>query len=546
VTVFAELFEARRGDTHRGLVDERASMTWDEVVTAAGKMAAWLETKRQDGPAHVGVLLPNGIDYVLWIFAAAMARWTVVGINPTRRGDALALDIKGVDCQFIITNDEMSPMLDGLDLGPANGRIVTTDDARAASAGFDPLFNAGAIDEDLLLLLFTSGTTGVPKAVRCTQGRLGNISVTASQVYQFTRDDVCYCPMPLFHGNAVMAMVAPALNVGATIVLPKAFSASNFLPDVRKYQATRFTYVGKSIAYILATAQQPDDHDNTLQRAFGTEASSPDRIAFQERFGCPLTEGYGSSEGAVAILTTPDTPKGSLGPAPPNADLAIIDPDTGIEMERARFDDGGQLLNGTEAIGEIVARAGYGKFEGYYKNEDAENSRLRNGWYWTGDLAYRDEAGFFYFAGRGGDWLRVDSENLAAAPVENVMARFHAFASVGVYPVPDPAAGAGDLVMAAVELREGIFDPQEFSSWWDDQGDAGTKWKPQFIRITTKIDETATGKITKVLLKQDAWHTSDVVWYRPSRSTSYEILTGDHVKALDAQLKAQRGSSAIS
>ena len=119
--------------------------------------------------------------------------------------------------------------------------------------------------------------------------------------------------MPLFHGNAIMALWAPALAVGASVALAGRFSASRFLADVRHFGATRFTYVGKALAYVLATPARPDDADNTLRQGFGTEASAPDRAIFERRFGCRLVEGYGSSEGGAAINVTPDTPPGSLG-----------------------------------------------------------------------------------------------------------------------------------------------------------------------------------------------------------------------------------------
>ena len=119
------------------------------------------------------------------------------------------------------------------------------------------------------------------------------------------------------------------------------------------------------------------------------------------------------------------------------------------------FDDEGRLLNAGQAIGEIVNRSGRGKFEGYYRRDDAEQDRLRRGWYWTGDLGYVDVDGFFYFAGRTGDWLRVDSENFAAGPVEAILSRHPDLAVVAVYPVPDTASGAGDQVMVALETAPG-------------------------------------------------------------------------------------------
>ena len=126
---------------------------------------------------------------------------------------------------------------------------------------------------------------------------------------------VCYCAMPLFHGNALMALWGPALFVGATVAVRPRFSASAFLDDVRRYRATMFNYVGKAIAYILATPERPDDADNTLVSGFGTEASLRDRSRFYKRFGCVLLEGYGQSEGGATIHPARGMPKGALGQA---------------------------------------------------------------------------------------------------------------------------------------------------------------------------------------------------------------------------------------
>ena len=263
------------------------------------------------------------------------------------------------------------------------------------------------------------------------------------------------------------------------------FSASAFLDDVRLFGATKFSYVGKAIAYILATPERPDDAENTLTSAFGTEASVRDRSRFRKRFGCYLIEGYGQSEGGAAINPTADMPRGALGRPVDGVDLAVISPETGEQCAPARFDAERRLLNAGEAIGEIVNRSGRGKFEGYYKREDAEHERLRRGWYWTGDLGYVDENGFFYFAGRNGDWLRVDSENFAAGPVEAVLSRNPDLAVVAVYPVPDTVSGAGDQVMVAVEMAPGAtFDPEAFAAWLEDQPDLGPKWIPRYVRVS--------------------------------------------------------------
>ncbi len=172
---------------------------------------------------------------------------------------------------------------------------------------------------------------------------------------------------------------------------------------------------------------------------------------FAERFGCTVQDAYGSTEGGAAVTRTPDTPRGALGRALPGT--LIIDPDTGEECPRAVFDEHGRLLNAEEAIGEMVNQTGGAGFEGYWHNAEAEASRVRNGWYWTGDLAYRDDDDFFYFAGRDFDWLRVDGENFAAAPIEGILQRHPDVVLASVYAVPDTVVG--DQVMATVLLATG-------------------------------------------------------------------------------------------
>ncbi len=213
-------------------------------------------------PLHIGVLLGNVPEYLFWLGAAALAGAVVVGINPTRRGEALAGDVRRTDCRAgghrrrrgraarrarprraprtgsSASTTPSTPTCWRPTGGPTSDQVV-------AAAGPRP--------EDLYLLLFTSGTTGAPKAVRCTQGRLAAIAVRSAEAYGFDRGDVAYCTMPLFHGNALMVLWGPSLVVGATVALARRFSASGFGADIRRYGATTFTYVGKALAYVLAT-----------------------------------------------------------------------------------------------------------------------------------------------------------------------------------------------------------------------------------------------------------------------------------------------------
>jgi len=545
VTV-AGLWRALAGVERTGLVVGDDGWSWDEMVRGAAARAAWLAEARAPGAFHVATLLDNVPEHVVWLGAAALAGAVVVGGNPTHRGAELARDLAHTQCQLLVTDAEHLPLVDGLDLGPAlgtasasNPRVLVVDgdgyldtlEAHAGAALPDPARHPdAAVGEDSLgHLIFTSGTSGAPKACRCTQGRLARIGTIVAQMYGLGPDDVCYVAMPLFHSNALMAGFTPAVAAGATVALPAGgrFSASGFLPDVRRHGVTYFNYVGKPLSYILATPERPDDADNPLRRVFGNEGAEADVVRFGERFGCVVVDSYGSTEGGATVQRTPDTPPGALGRAPEGT--MVLDPDTAQECPRARFDAHGHLVNAEEAIGELVSSTGGAGFEGYWHNDEAEAARLRHGWYWTGDLAYRDDAGFFYFAGRADDWLRVDGENFAAAPVARIVERHPDVVLAAVYAVPDTVAG--DQVMTALELRPGAaFDPEGFAAFLAAQADLGTKWAPRFVRVCAALPLTATAKVLVRALRAERWHCADPVWWRPGRDPGApygRLLEGD-------------------
>ena len=502
----AELVRARAADEHAAILFEDRSWSYAEYVTACAERAALLAELRQPGPFHVGVLLDNVPEFALWLGAAAVAGAVVVGINPTRRGAELARDITHTECQLLVTEARHAPLLNGVDTGVGADRTFDVESAAYAEA-LDR--NRGAAlpdvevaESDLYLLLFTSGTSGAPKACLCSQGRLGRIGLTLANMVKLGTDDVCYVAMPMFHSNALMAGWAPALAGGATTALRRKFSASGFLPDVRKFGVTYFNYVGKPLSYVLTTPERPDDADNPLRLVFGNEGADLDIDRFSRRFGVPVIDSYGSTEGGAIVQRTPDMPPGALGRGADG--MAVLDPETGEERPPGRFDADGRLLNPDEAIGELVNRLGASGFEGYWNNDEANTARVHDGVYWTGDLAYRDEQGYFYFAGRDYDWLRVDGENFAAAPVERILARHPEVVLAAVYAVPDP--DVGDRVMTAFQLRPGAtFDPDGFASFLAAQPDLGTKWTPRFVRIAATLPVTETSKVLKRVLRRERW-----------------------------------------
>ena len=548
MTTIADLVLSRAEEhpTRTAVLFEDRSWTWAEYARACAERASVLVGMRRPGPFHVGVLLDNVPEFPMWLGAAALVDATVVGINPTRRGAELQRDITHSECQLIVTEPVHRPLLEGLDLGMSEDRVLDVDSGTYAAllgeARGAAVPEARPTSDSRYLLLFTSGTSGQPKACICSQGRLARIGQAVTKNFGLTPDDVCYEVMPLFHSNALMAGWAPTVASGAATALRRKFSASGFLPDVRRYGATYFNYVGKPLSYILATPERPDDAENPLVLAFGNEAADLDIGRFGRRFGCRAIDAYGSTEGGVTVGRTPDMPPGALGRAPEGT--VVLDLETGEECPPAEFDDRGRLINPDAAIGELSARSGGLGFEGYWNNEEADAERVRDGVYRTGDLAYRDADGFFYFAGRDFDWLRVDGENFAAAPVERILARHPDVVLAAVYAIPDPEVG--DQVMAALQLRSGRdLDPAGFSEFLAAQPDLGTKWSPRFVRVTDQLPVTPTSKVLKRVLRRERWECSDPVWWRPSAAEPYRRITAEDVADLRAAFTARGRLSSL-
>ena len=535
---FADYVRARSLDDNVAVLSHDGTLTYREWCSGVAERAAmWLEILRsrpQGTPPHIGVLLENSPEFTMWLGAAAVTGSVIVGINPTRRGAELARDITHTSCQIVVTENSQSELLDGLDLGIDEECILVVESDRYRDrisehrgASLPTAYECPVDPNDTFLLLFTSGTSGAPKAVITSHQRLGFVAQSMNFIIELTPEDTTYICMPLFHSNALFTAWAPSLVYGSTIALRRKFSASEFLSDVRKFGATYFNYVGKPLTYILATPEQDDDRDNPLRRGFGNEGSEIDLLRFAERFDCKLTDGYGQTETGASIVRVPNMPTGSLGVAA-QATITVRDPATNQECPRAIFDTDGRLTNSEEATGEIV-NGGGGTFEGYWNNDAANSERIRDGAYWTGDLAYRDENGFFYFAGRSADWMRVDGENFAGAPIERILMRHPDVILAAVYGIPD--FDMGDRVMAAVQIQPGIkFDIDEFSEFLRAQSDLGPKWIPSFIQIVEDFPMTPSNKVIKRELVLRRWHDVEIhdnaqLWWRPVKEIAFSRFT---------------------
>ncbi|QRY61832.1 AMP-binding protein [Gordonia sp. PDNC005] len=476
-----ELLEPLAEVVDRGVWFEGEFTSWrDHLLDARRRAAAVRSMLDASRPAHVGILLPNSVEFSSLFAAAALGGFVLVGLNSTRRGAALTADAVRSDCQLVLVDSASSGLFD-----PAPGmRVINVDssewsDLLAATSGAD-FVPAHTSPDDLVMLIFTSGTTGDPKAVRCSQRKFAAAGAMLADRFGIGPSDVAYLAMPMFHSNALIAGWSVAAAGGASIAIRRSFSARGFGDDVRRYGVTYANYVGKPLHYILATEERPDDRDVPLRIMYGNEASASDRAEFNRRFGARVIDGFGSTEGGVSISRTPETPDDALGPLlAPNA---IVDPDTGEAVAPG-------------VVGEIVNTSGPGLFDGYYGDQAATDERLRGGMYRTGDLGWVDDEGFVHFAGRIGDWLRVDGENLGTRPIETVLRRHPAIREVVVVGVPTEIGDAVGAVLVAPGLDRPALD-----EFLDAQPDLGPKQRPTRVWLVEALPETATFKTARAAL----------------------------------------------
>jgi crotonobetaine/carnitine-CoA ligase len=430
-----------------------------------------LGLKRGDG---ISIVQINSPEYLFVLFGAYKIGNYVVLVNTGLKGDGLQYIIDHSDSKTLVMHwtliDNYIKIKD--QLPKIKHVIVDTNEAPPDYKLPDGILSLQGVMEvsdddvsveikpdDMSMLMYTSGTTGLPKATTSFyRGMIGySLLGSAYIAYGLGRvGDTFFTCLPLFHGNALGLTTMPAYMAEFPLVLSKRFSASRFWDIIRKYGVTNYNLLGSMPQYLMKQPEHPNDKDHKVWRV--NSAACPKELvkAFEERFGLKLYEGYGAVDGAGFNLGTggsPDAPVGSMGKPPEGVTAEIMDDDMNIL--------------GPDEVGELVflikEEEKATRKVSYYKNPEASAARSRvspdgTNWFLSGDLATKDENGWFFFVDRKKDSIRRRGENMSAWSIERVINAHVKVLESAAYGIKGHQVGedyAEDEVMAAVILKPG-------------------------------------------------------------------------------------------
>lgn len=426
----------------------------------------------------VVVLSNNRIEMVEVILGCVWIGAVAVPVNPELRGDGLASVLGQSGAEHVFTEPVHTERVVGAgyrgrlwDLGPG-GRSTLTIGESVPAASVDPLETA--------MVLFTSGTTGTPKGVRCPHSQFVHWGVGVGEALELTADDVLFNCLPFFHTNAIGAMFQ-AFATGAEFVLGSRFSAGRHWTHAAEAGATVTYLLGAMVAILMSTPESPRDRSHTVTRALAPGTPAHLHAEFLTRFGVGLVDGYGSTETNYAVgCTVSHSRPGFLGTVRPGYEAIVL--------------DGGESVP-DGSPGELVLRTLLpGAFATGYLDGPTPPP---NSWRRTGDRVVRDPDGWFRFIDRIKDVIRYRGENVSSLEVERVLRRHVGVAQVAVFPVPSSLAE--DEVMAAVVPREGFeIDPAQLLR--EAEQHLAYFAVPRFVDVVDSLPLTDTGKVKKAEL----------------------------------------------
>ncbi|SFU14050.1 long-chain-acyl-CoA synthetase [Pseudomonas marincola] len=551
-----------QADTHAQrsmLIYAGQRFTYAEVDQAANRCANEMLRRGLQAGDVCALAMENRPEFFFYWFALAKLGVTTAFINYHLTGKALLHALHSTRAKAVIVGEEcLSVFIASQETcnypcwlvpdaeKPYTGEVPARFDcdfsaavANASDARPAAHLRAGLKAEDDMLYIFTSGTTGLPKAARYSHMRWMSSGDVMRVTLDVTPEDVFYCCLPLYHGAAATSITSTALVSGAAIVFRRKFSASEFWADIRRYHVSVFQYIGEICRYLLNKPAQSDDREHSLRCMLGAGLSRDVWQRWVQRFGeLDIYEGWGSTEANTATLNV-DNRVGSCGRIPfwDKTNLRLLKFDT--ETQTHVRDEQGRYVHCAphevgEAVGFIVDHPdiGAGRFEGYTSVEATEKKTLRNvfsegdAWWSSGDLLRYDEDGYCYFVDRIGDTFRWKSENVSTLEIADALGDFPGLELINIYGVLVPGH-EGRAGMAAILMQPGhTFDPQAFYQFASER--VPHYAVPVFVRVSPMADMTTTFKLRKVDLQRQGYNPlliSEPLYVRDDSSSGYQLYS---------------------
>lgn len=502
------------------VIADEGRLTYGEANERVNRYASVLRDAGVKRGDVVGLLSHNSIDMLL-VMLATVKLGAVSGLlNYNQRGDVLDHSLGILDARVVVLEESLR---ESLETAPSAGQqnVMTLDEMRAAAdaapapAAHNPSECAETRGHEKAYYIFTSGTTGMPKASIMSHHRwLKSYSGLGGLGVRLRPDDTLYCCLPLYHNNAVTVALGAVLNGGASMAIAGKFSVSNFWDDIVRFDASSFVYIGELCRYLLGQPERPSERQHRVRVIVGNGLRTDIWREFQERFGIErIAEFYGASECNIAFINAYNLDE-TAGTCPLPHKVVRYDPDTGDALRNAK----GRLEQvKTGEAGLLLAKVTSGQpFDGYTDEGETEKKLLRDGfrkgdcWFVTGDLVRRQGFQHVAFVDRLGDTFRWKGENVATTEVEAALERLPQVQDCAVYGVEVPGSD-GRAGMAAVVLRED-FDSSDVAGRL---AEMLPKYAvPLFMREVESLEQTSTFKSRKVELRDAGYAGAgdDRVW----------------------------------
>ena len=554
---------AARFPTNTAVIFEGQSLTWTELNAKANRCSSALRAQGLVAGDTVSLIMENRIEFLTSLIALNKLGAITALINTNLVGSPLIHCIKITKSKMCIFGEErlqeiadvksdpglecVKNWLFVIDAGKQLCPAWATNLEEGAENNTNPAQTNQNTLADVALYMYTSGTTGLPKASVITNRRfLLSSALSYKAGIKCKENDCIYLCLPLYHGTGLFLGAGAAFSTGACMFIRRKFSGSNFLHEVREHRATCFIYIGELCRYLLNVPAQPDDHNTPLTRMMGNGLRPDVWHEFKNRFGVErIAEFYGSSEGNVAFINmlNKDCTVGST-----SVPIALVKYD--VDADEIVSDENGHCVLVADGepgllLGKITEKT---SFEGYTSKEETEKKILRDifktgdAWFNTGDLMKTVDVGFslglphFQFVDRVGDTFRWKSENVSTNEVGEIINAHTQIDFCNVYGVEIPKAD-GRAGMASLVLTEGLdtLDIESFSNHVNEHLPAYAR--PVFLRIQSELDTTGTFKMLKGELRKEAYdldQVSDTIFVLKPRSDTYVRLEEDFAAILKA------------